>query len=183
VADGKQLISKTEYAKHRGVSQAMVSHWTNGQRIQIVDGKVDVEASDAMLAAGQDPTRGGKGGRPKHQQRPRAPADDGGSLQPPPSMDAFSRVRTVREGYRARSEEVAYRKLIGELVEREKWAKALADGLTPLLAALDSLGPRLAQRLVGETDPRVIQNLIEDAVAVSRQDAADTMRRLITGAL
>lgn len=57
-----RLMLKREYAAHRKVSPPMVSHWIKNGRIAIVDGKVDVEASDAMLAQSLDPARGGVGG-------------------------------------------------------------------------------------------------------------------------
>lgn len=40
----------------------MVSKWKSGGRLVLVDGKVDVIATDALLSVTLDPTRGGKNG-------------------------------------------------------------------------------------------------------------------------
>jgi hypothetical protein len=187
---GDGLVSKAEYARHRGVSGAMVSHWTKAERIAVRGGKVDLKASDAMLAASLDPARGGKGGSPRGAQvsvgtdSSEGAAPSASSAAPAatgPGPDTYTRVRTHREAFRAKTEEVDYRERIGELVERDRYNKALADGLSPVLAALDSLGPRLAPVLAAESDPRRIQSLVEDAIVNIRQDMADTLLRMVSG--
>jgi len=181
------LISKADYARHRGVTGAMVSHWTNANRIVIVDGKVDRDASDRMLAASRDPARGGKKGKsdgsiPNTLQGSRAPGAEGGTA-PGGASDSYAAVRTLREGYRAKTEEVEYRQRIGELVEKDAYDKALADALGPILAAFDTLAPRLAPKIAGESDARKVQNTIDAAVAAIRQSIADTLQQMIANAL
>lgn len=176
------LISKAEYARYRGVSGAMVSKWTTRGQIAIVDGKVDRDVSDTMLAATRDPARGGKNGKSDGDFAGAAPVEPAAKPPVTPGGDTYARVRTYREGFRAKTEEVEYRRTVGELVEKSRYDKALADGLVPILAAMDSLGPRLAPVLAAETDSRRCQTLIEDAVAAVRQDMADTLMRMVTGA-
>jgi hypothetical protein len=48
----------------RRVTPAMVTHWARTGRLAILDGKVDVVASDALLMASLDSRRGGPSGGP-----------------------------------------------------------------------------------------------------------------------
>lgn len=162
-----ELLSKSEYAKHRGVSPAMVTHWTRDERIVIIDGKVDVGASDAALSATLDPARGGQKRRARQVVR-----------DTPNATDSYTRVRTAREAYRAKTEEMEYRKRLGELVERRAYDKALTDGVSPILTALDTLSARIGHALAAETDVRKVQIILDDAIGVMRQDLAETLRRM-----
>lgn len=70
-------MRKGEYARHRGVTAAMVSHWVNAGRLVLTaDGRVDVAASDRALQESLDPARGGKGGKP-NGRRDLSPASVG----------------------------------------------------------------------------------------------------------
>ena len=164
----------------------MVSHWTNAGRLVLVsNGKrdlVDVAASDAALARSLDPSRGGKGGK---SSGPPPPVEGGAAAVSgdgaPPPVDTYTRVRTHREAFRAKTEEVEYRARVGELVERKAYDQALADALSPLLSALDSLSARVGPAVAAEHDVRKCQNILDDAVAVIRQDIANTLRRMVQG--
>lgn len=177
------IVTKSEYARHRDVHPALITRWSKAGRIKIVDGKVDVEASDAMLRESMDPARGGRGGK-------RNP-DAATVAQPPaqsttpadtPKLDAYTRVRTFRESFNAKSAEVAYRKAVGELVEREPYNRALADMLGPALQRLDTISSRLGARLAAEIDVRKCQDIIDDEVASIRTEIADSARAMIESA-
>lgn len=53
------LTSQADYARRRGVSEAMISKYKDQDRLVMVDGMVDIEESDKLIAATQDPSRGG----------------------------------------------------------------------------------------------------------------------------
>jgi hypothetical protein len=175
--NGDNLVSKGDYARHRGVSAAMVSHWTKAGRIVIVDGKVDVSASDAALAASRDPARGGKGGKSNGTAVVAPPS---GSTAPEPG--SYTDVRTTRESFNAKEAELDYLERVGKLVEREAYDRALSDALEPVMACLDRLAPVLGPLVTGETDARKVQNNIDDAVDGVRRDMESTIRALMAGA-
>jgi hypothetical protein len=58
------LITKSEYARRRDVSPAMVSHWIRDGRLVLVGNKVDADRSDEALAKWLDTRRGGRCGGP-----------------------------------------------------------------------------------------------------------------------
>jgi hypothetical protein len=193
MADGARLVSKSEYARHRDVSPAMVTHWTKAGRIVIVEGKVDLDKSDAALAASMDQARGGKGGRSDRShpaakragdggppEQARGGASPGGSL---PSGPTFSQVQTARVGFAAQREKLRYEQEAGKLVEVDKVEQAIADALAPILSQLDTLSVRAAPRLVGLAEIRRIQDILDDEVRAIKQETADTLRSMIAGAL
>lgn len=53
-----RLISKSEFAKERGVTAGRVSHWLRDGRIAEVDGKIDADQAHADLDAALDRTKG-----------------------------------------------------------------------------------------------------------------------------
>jgi hypothetical protein len=188
-------MRKGEYARHRNVTPAMVSHWTNAGRIVVrPDGLVDVVASDARLAESLDPSRGGKGGKPNRRppetaapvgraavaagdrgadsrRDPPLAGDDGAA--PDDAFGSFQAARTVRERFAAKAAELAYRKAAGDVVERSDVVRAIVDNLAPAVAKLDTLGARIATRIAGEPDARKVQSLIDAEVAAVRQEVAD----------
>ncbi|MEO8755028.1 MAG: hypothetical protein ABI624_20380 [Casimicrobiaceae bacterium] len=172
-AGAAAVLSKSAYARHRGVSAAMVSHWTKAGRLVLVDGKVDVAKSDAALAATLAPDRGGKGGVPASR----------GTEQPAPvtPTGAFTEHRASRESFNAKEAELDYLERVGKLVERERYDRALTDALAPVMAALDRMAPTLGPLVTGETDARKVQNLIDDAVDGIRRDMESTIRAMLAG--
>lgn len=180
------IVSKSEYARHRKVTPAMVTKWHKAGRIVLVDGGVDLAKSDAALAATLDPARGGKHGKSSDSAVAAPTVGRGAPVEPGPApggaTDAYSRVRTHREAYKAKSEEIDYRVKVGELVEGKAVAKAIGDALSPIMAALDSLSSILGPAVAAESDPRKVENLIDAEVDRIRQDAAETLRRMIPGA-
>lgn len=167
-----RLLRKSAYADHRGVSPGMVTHWLKGGRIVLdTTGKlVDVERSDAALAASLHPTRGGKRGAEV--------APVGAAIAP---TNAYTAHRATREEFASKEAELDYLERIGTLVERGRYDKALADALQPIMAALDRLAPTLGPVLAGQTDARKVQNLIDDAVDEIRRDMAGTVRQMMGG--
>ena len=41
-----QLLKQTEYAKHKGVTEAYVSAWIKRDEVPLVNGKLDLEVAD-----------------------------------------------------------------------------------------------------------------------------------------
>ena len=166
-----RLMAKKEYAGHRKVTPAMVSHWTKAGRIVIVDGRVDVAASDAMLAASLDPARGGKGGKSKHE--PTAPEDLGFG-----ESSSYTRVRTVTEQYRAKQAEINYRKAVGELVERARMETALANIIGTIRRGMQKLPDVLAARLAAEPDPRKARAMLVTEIEQMLADLSGAVEAL-----
>ena len=175
---GPTFLRKSAYAAHRGVSPGMVTHWIKGGRL-VLDGKlVNVEASDALLAESLDQTRGGKGGK---SERAAATVETRGRPPNPAApSNTFTRHRAVRESFAAKDAELKYLERAGELVTRADYDRAVADSMAPITTALDSLAPRIARRVVGQSDVRKIEAMVEEEVAAMRIDLAKAHRVLLS---
>jgi hypothetical protein len=171
--DSTAYLSKSAYARSRGVSPAMVTHWIKHERIVATDfGMIDVEASNALLAASNDPSRGGGTGRaPKKRLAPKEPAQT--------ATQSYTDVRTEREKFTLKSQEVEYRRMVGELVERDEYTRGLSANVGPTLARMDTISARLASRLAAEVDVRKVTDMLDDEVAAIRQEVADFAQALI----
>jgi hypothetical protein len=171
-ADERRLMSKSAYARHRGVSPAMVTHWTKADRIAIVDGKVDAFESDAMLARTLDPARGGKGGKSERPGSRSMNGKPGGKpngnpagfqeqpevvdqvVAPPTAGATFQDARARRETFAASLAEVEFRKRVGELVELARVNAGIADMLGMVRRAVQRIPDALATQVAAEGDPR-----------------------------
>lgn len=164
----RTLVSKSEYARHRGVTPAAVTYWARDGRIVLLDGKVDRDASDAALDKTLSPIHGGK-----RTTAERAPEPE----------TVGSRADLIRQ--KSRQSELSadllaleLRKKKGEVIDRAGHDRALLEALGPILARLDSIGSRAAPKALGQNDLRVVQDAIDDEVTVVRQEIADTLRAM-----
>lgn len=147
----------------------MVTHWHKNGRIALTDdGRVDVKASDGMLGASIDPARGGGVGR----------ASKGREKQEAPSS-SYTEVRTEREKFTLKSQEVEYRKAVGELVERSEFARGMTANIGPTVGRIRTISARLAARLAAEPDVRKVTDMLDDEVEAIQQEVADYAQALI----
>lgn len=169
-------MTRSEFAQHRRVSKAAVTQWAAAGRIKCdAEGNVLVEESEQILAATQN-TRGGKRG-------PKKAPDLAGDEREPHQYEldeaTLTGARTAQARARAKLDEMELAERAGKLVERQRYDQAVADALTPILARFDSISMRAAPKLLGQTDVRRIQDVIDDAVLEARQDISDTLRAMI----
>lgn len=141
-----EAVSQSEYARQRGISEAMVSKYkTSGRLVLDAYGRVLVQESDALLADVLDPLRGG---------------NRNGSA----GQDKVSYLAAKTEEARARAAKASMEAelMAGSLVrvaEVEAQVFALARGAQEMLMALpDRMSPLLAV----ETDPAQVHVLLTD---------------------
>lgn len=194
----KQLLRKVDYAKHRGVNPSTVTRWIESGRL-VLDGKrVDVVASDAMLAAVLDPARGGPGGSPKNRKalnNPGAEKAAGGVVsEAPPATEKhegrprdpnsptsrFQEHRSTREEFAAMDARLRYMERAGALVSLEAYEAAIRQAMAPIVAAIDSLAPQIAQAVVGLTEIRAVEAAIEKEVETIRANLRRQFETLLS---
>ena len=188
------LVSKKDYAKHRGVSPERIYHLANTKRLVLRGDKVDLEKSDIKLGASIDVTK--RGPKPVHKQTPSPvddllalPGDPGGSVPEQPDDDVgdglnlnstYTSAKIRKERFAAKMVEAQYRKMVGELVEVSAVSKAIADNMGPVVRALTGLGARIASRVAAEYqgDPRRCQTIIDNEIETVKEEIAETARAL-----
>jgi phage terminase Nu1 subunit (DNA packaging protein) len=90
-------------------------------------------------------------------------------------------ARTALANAQARKAETEQAVRAGQLVERTRYAKALADAMGPIFASMASISSTRGPDLAAETDVRKVQIMLDDAMDALRLDIAATLQKLIDG--
>lgn len=175
-------ITQSAFAARRGVSEPMVSRWKRrGLLVLDADGKVLEAASNARLDAFLDPGRGGD--RTGRQRAPAAPQAPHGATGPASATGPTSAAQAGGDGLSALDDDrlnyqrEAARDKRASAIQREMEIAKEAKTLLPAAGvanrihhhvrkALDVLASRrrrLAPTLALETDPRKVEQLLEES--------------------
>ncbi|MGD1074345.1 MAG: hypothetical protein ABSB15_29930 [Bryobacteraceae bacterium] len=151
-----RLMTKTEYAKYRGVSKPCITKLAKNGVLVLRGGKVDVHASDTVLDD-----------RPVDDVDP--PPAHAFSVGPPPRPVAeslgqagasFGQARTVEMVFRAKLRRLEFETKQGRLIEAEAVRKTIAEAVRTLrdgiLGLPDRLATVLAAVLAAESDSKKV---------------------------
>lgn len=147
LATKRKRIARTlaQLAEKAGVSLSTAKRWKGKGAPTLSDGTFDVdqvvEWHREHLSRSMDRTN----------ERP----------QVPNVPDPLREARAARERLKVELDELALRKLKGELIERDEVAGMLVARARTLKRALRSSGRRLARKLARMSEPREVQKVIE----------------------
>ena len=171
-----RLLTFTEYAARRGLSQPRISQLVSSGRIPVVylvpgdlrSRRIDPVAADAALEHNQDPSS------PPTGRAPQA----GALVRPAGAAEGFAAARTRTE--LAREEEIVLRvrRAKNELVEKESVERAIFDANTAIAKTLDTMPDRVAGLVAAETDLRRVRAILLDEVNKVREQIADGAQQL-----
>ncbi|GLO25435.1 terminase small subunit [Pseudomonas putida] len=161
-------LTKSEFAARHGWSKSYVSKLAKQDRLVLTDdGKVDVEATELLLAESADPSKAAVAAR--HEES-RVERDVRSQLQPglgqpavlqsdptPGSAHNFQKAKAHREYYLAQLAEAEFNKVQGNLVERLAVEDAAFAAGRMLRDQFFGLAPQLAAELAGMSDPWEIE--------------------------
>ncbi|MEI2830087.1 terminase small subunit [Pseudomonas mosselii] len=187
-------LTKSEFAARNGWSKSYVSKLARQERLVLTaDGKVDVEATEVLLAESADPAKAPVAAR--HEEA-RIERDVRSQLQPgrdtpavqqpdpaPGSGHNFQRSKAHREFYLAQLAEAEFHKVQGDLVERKAVEDAAYAAGRMLRDQFFGLAPQLAAELVGMDDPWDIEKHLATAfrrvfTEVDKMSSADLDRAI-----
>ncbi|MFT2186350.1 terminase small subunit [Pseudomonas putida] len=178
-----QYLTKSEFAARRGWSKSYVSKLVSQDRLVLTDdGKVDVEATEALLAETADPSKAAvaarhEGNRVERDVRSQLqPGGDTPAVQPAIQQSGkgpdFQKARAYREYYLAQLAEAELNKIQGNLVERKRVEDAAFAAARTLRDMMFGVIPQLAAELTGKSDPRVIEKLLSASIRLVFENAA-----------
>jgi len=167
-------LTKSGFAARHGWSKSYVSKLAKQDRLVLsADGKVDVEATEVLLAESADPSKAAVAAR--HEEH-RVERDVRSQLQPGPGPAAtlqpdsasagahnFQKAKAHREYYLAQLAEAEFNKVQGNLVERQAVEDAAYSAGRMLRDQFLGLAPQLAAELVAMSDPWDIEKHLVDA--------------------
>ncbi len=187
-------LSKSEFAARRGWSKSYVSKLASQDRLVLTEaGKVDVEATEALLAESADPSKASVAARHEESRVERdvrshlQVGSDTPAVQPlevPPAKGPdFQKARAHREHYLAQLAEAEFHKVQGNLVERKPVEDAAYAAGRMVRDLMLGLAPQLAPELAALTDPWLIEKhltgafrrVFEDAIRMNDADLEQAM--------
>lgn len=152
-------MTQAQFARHLGVSQAMVSkHKRNGRLITDAAGLVRVQETLTRIGTTSDPTRARKTPpAPDAQSGREFEVDDDAAL-----ASSFQSSRQLKQHYEALQAKAEYEKLIGKLIDADAARAAGAELGVMFRNALETWPDRLAPLLAAQREESIIRTLLSE---------------------
>jgi hypothetical protein len=147
-----RLMTKTEYAKHRGVSKPYITKLAKNGVLVLRGGKVDVRASDTVL----DDKPVDEVDPPPAQASPAGPAPRPAAESLGQAGASFGQARTIEMVFRAKLRRLEFETKQGRLIEAEAVRKTIAEAVRSLRDGILGLPDRLATVLAAESDSKKV---------------------------
>ncbi|HGE7088405.1 TPA: hypothetical protein ACGB3K_005141 [Klebsiella aerogenes] len=168
------IVSKSEFARRKGISPAMVTKLCSSGRIPVLkSGKLDFDKASAAYEATRQVGRevsaiNGKKGRGTAEQ-PELPGDDAGLAGGTSNVAAqFNKAKTAEKVYQAKLKKLEYEEKEGSLIAKDTVSDDAFLAANELRSRLFSIGPRAAPRCEGKP-AREIERIIEDEINFALQ--------------
>lgn len=166
MSSASRFMTTAEYATHRGCSDSYVRRMRREKRLVLApDGnRIDVAASDALLAETTDPVRGGDrtGKHAGHDRLSDAPTTTVAPLHDRVDLrEAMRRERLAK----AREAELRLGELAGTLTRAHDARRDTFTLARQAMERMRRIGSRLRLKLAAETDPHACEALINAEVA------------------
>ncbi|MBD8791194.1 terminase small subunit [Pseudomonas syringae] len=177
------VISKSEFAARRGWSKSYVSKLASQDRLVLTpDGKVELEATEALLVQSADPSKAAVAARHEDDRIQRGVRDHITPLADAPAeLPAlqsrggqgadFQKSRAHREYYLAQLAEAEFMKVQGALVSVEAVKSAAFDAGRMLRDALLGLSAQISGELASMSDPWDIERRLTSALREALESA------------
>jgi hypothetical protein len=174
------LMTRADFARHRGVQKSAVSNWSGKGWLVFAEGPggkqmIDVARTEAKLNANLDPSRG----RPTTGQmqaaevplpspgKPAAPANDGG----------LSNVRTDLIRSQTVGKNLDNARRAGELVPFQEFERLATEAGRVTRERMIALARTNAERLAAERDPRQIVAILTEGIDQTFAELAEQLMK------
>jgi hypothetical protein len=160
-------VSQAEYARLRGVTPGAVTQWLRKGRIELVEGKVDVELADRALTERAQVYRGGQIGGGGRRSKTAQIQELAGEVVSPPVLKpgesanmGTSRAIALKEAYIALLKQCEYDERVGNVVLVEDVARELAAEYAAVKNLVMGMASKLAPRVVACRTPSEAEAVI-----------------------
>lgn len=151
------LMSKADYARHRGVDAAMVTRWLKAGKIQAdTTGKIDAAAADLALGKARE--------RIDERQVGGGNSSDGAGL---------TRARTAGAVYEARLKQLRYEQALGKLVLKDGVIAAAQTLGEQVVRVVTSLSARRDGFMAAAKDPQTMREFLKEVEGDMRARLAE----------
>lgn len=160
------LVSQSEFARLQGVDKSHITRLKSAGRLVIVDGKVDVEASRALIAQTAHSSYADNAKNSTQPAYESTRRDEGASIAQPPqgrteqAAMSLQSSRAVKENYLARMAKLTFERESGKLVDADEVRLFAADLGATFRAALEILPDRISSELVPLQDVDAVRAVL-----------------------
>ena len=167
-----RLMTKAEYAKHRGVSKPYISKLAKNGILVMRGSKVDVGATDTVL----DDKPVDDIDAPPPMQQPV------GTAPPPRPADGigqggatFGQARTIEMVFRAKLRRLEFETKQGKLIEAEVYRKTAANAFRAFRDSMLGIPDRVSTVVAAESDPKKVHLALKTEISRELEAAADAV--------
>jgi hypothetical protein len=171
-ADADRLMTKAEYAKHRGVSRPYISKLAKNGILVMRGGKIDVAATDTVLddRPVDDVNVAPASGTAAAARPVTEPSGQSGA--------SFGQARTIEMVFRAKLRRLEFETKQGKLIEAEVYRKAVADAFRNFRDGMLGIPDRLATVIAAESDPKKVHLALKTEIARQLEAASSAVLAL-----
>jgi len=167
-----RLMTKAEYAKHRGVSKPYISKLAKNGILVMRGGKVDVVATDTVL---DDKPVDDIDAPPPIQQpasvaSPPRPADGIGQ-----GGASYGQAKTIEMVFRAKLRRLEFETKQGKLIEAEVYRKTAANAFRAFRDSMLGIPDRVSTVVAAESDPKKVHLALKTEISRELEAAADAV--------
>lgn len=174
-------VTQTAFADQLGVAKSYVTQLKKMGRLVMVDGRVDVEASLALLKQTQDPAKPSRLDLPKEAAVASAEvAEPTPEAQSPEAMN-YQQSRALKERYQALAARRDYEQACAHLLVAADVAAIISRVGVTLRTRFEAFPDLLAPQLADLRDEQQIRSLLADHVAILLEDVSAQFARLARG--
>lgn len=173
------LMTRAEFAAHRGVQKSAVSNWNKRGLLVFAEGeagelKIDVARTEAKLNAKLDPARGrpttaqtSAASEPGQAQLPIAPA-------PASADNGLQNVRTDLLRHQVTAKALENSRRAGDLVALAEFERLAMENGRVARERMIALVRNFSERLAAESDPRLILSFMTDEIEKAFAELAES---------
>jgi len=170
-----RLMTKAEYAKHRGVSKPYISKLAKNGILVMRGGKVDVVATDTVLddkpvddIDAPPPTQQPVGAAPT---RPVGESSGQGGA-------SYGQAKTIEMVFRAKLRRLECETKQGKLIEAEVYRKTAANAFRAFRDSMLGIPDRVSTVVAAESDPKKVHLALKTEISRELEAAADAVLTL-----
>ena len=152
-------MTKTEYARYRGVSQPYISKLARNGVLVMRGDKIDVMATDKVLDDKPMPEID------EPQPIRTAPPRAGGEAPAGQNRTSYAEARTIKMVFDAKLARLQFETKQGKLIEAEAVRLRISEHVRMLRDGLLGLPDRLSSTLAAESDPRKVHVMLKAEIA------------------
>ena len=164
------LMTKSEYAKHRGVSKSAVTKMVRLDRILLTDdGLVDQEISDLLLDQfSESPLQ-----NPKPAPKPHANDLRNDFIDRMSTAETYAESRALLTKYKAELARLEIEETQGKLLDRSSVESTAFDTARRVRDSILNIPDRIAPVLAAETDQLEIRKILSDELRKSLEELSN----------